>query len=503
MALLATNPDYSDRDFDSLRARLQNLVRGVFPTWTAYEVANFGNILLELFSFVGDTLSFYLDNQGRESKIISATQRKNMIALAKLLAYSPSSAKAATATVTFSLLAVPIDDVVIPVGTIVRTTNVADSVEFQLTAAATIPAGSNPPEIQTVVDNSKGKVDVFASSALPNQTITLSGIPYIDASANISATDGTYTEVVNFLDSTSTDRHFVVVVDQGDQAEVRFGNGANGAIPQGTITVIYSIGGGARGNVAAETITVVEGSFTDNSSNPVTVSVINAAEASGGTDREGIEEIRQLAPQTLRVLNRTVAREDYEINALRINEVARALMITSNEDASIQENQGILFVIPKGGGIPSATLKATVLEQVTVTYPNTLTFVVNISNPVYLTIDVQATVYLAQGRSQPVARAEIETALAEYFQLSNDDGTVNENVDFGFNYKDNDGNPSGEIPWSDIFNAVRDASAVRKISDDATGLLLNGERSDVPIIVREFPTLGSVTLTNGDTGLDF
>lgn len=36
MALLAQASDFTDKDFDSLRLRLQNLVRSVFPEWTDF-----------------------------------------------------------------------------------------------------------------------------------------------------------------------------------------------------------------------------------------------------------------------------------------------------------------------------------------------------------------------------------------------------------------------------------------------------------------------------------
>jgi nucleoside-diphosphate-sugar epimerase len=42
------------QDFDSLRLRLQNLVRSVFPEWTEFNVASLGNLLVELYAFVGD-----------------------------------------------------------------------------------------------------------------------------------------------------------------------------------------------------------------------------------------------------------------------------------------------------------------------------------------------------------------------------------------------------------------------------------------------------------------
>ena len=87
MALLPQSPDYTDKDFDALRARLIALVRSVFPDWSDFSVASFGNVLLEMYAFVGDVVTFYLDNQARESRLVTATQRKNVIALAKLLGF--------------------------------------------------------------------------------------------------------------------------------------------------------------------------------------------------------------------------------------------------------------------------------------------------------------------------------------------------------------------------------------------------------------------------------
>src|SRR5690606_22568338 len=93
MAILPRNTDLTDRDFESILRREQNLVRSVFPDWTDFNTPSFGNILLELFAFVGENLSFYQDAQAAESRIVTATQRKNVIALAKLLGYKLPGAR--------------------------------------------------------------------------------------------------------------------------------------------------------------------------------------------------------------------------------------------------------------------------------------------------------------------------------------------------------------------------------------------------------------------------
>ena len=79
MAILPASVDCTDKDFDSLRARLIALIRSVFPDWSDFYVASFGNILVEMWAFVGDVITYYLDNQARESRIRTATQRRNVI----------------------------------------------------------------------------------------------------------------------------------------------------------------------------------------------------------------------------------------------------------------------------------------------------------------------------------------------------------------------------------------------------------------------------------------
>jgi hypothetical protein len=54
VATLPESVDYTDKDFDALRGRLVALVKSVFPDWTDFDVASFGNLLVELYAFVGD-----------------------------------------------------------------------------------------------------------------------------------------------------------------------------------------------------------------------------------------------------------------------------------------------------------------------------------------------------------------------------------------------------------------------------------------------------------------
>lgn len=501
--MLPASVDYTDRDFDSLRARLIALVKSVFPDWSDFDVASFGNVLLELFAFVGDTLTFYQDNLARESRLVTATQRRSVIALAKMLGYRLKGARAATASVTFELAVPPAASVTIPAGTVVRTKEVTEPIRFQTLAPIVFTAGLTPPRIVATVEHSKTRSQLFDARGLAGLEVNLDFAPYLDGSAAVSTLQGTFTEVENFLDSGPNDLHFVVSVDQNDRATVRFGDGVSGAPPQGTIALTYKTGGGAIGNVDADRLVVVEGSFKDAFGTAVQLTARNAQPASGGTDRESVAAAKLLAPESLRALTRTVAREDFEINARKLPGVARALMLTSNEDASISENAGILYVIPQAsaaGAMPTPALKNLVLRQVTEVFPCTLTFQVSVQDPVYRVLDIAARIFLRQGFASTDVRDRVRANLAAYFRVSEPDGTPNPLVDFGFNLKDVEGNYAGEIAWSDVFNVIRDTPGVRKMGDARLDLTLNGLPSDVKLKVREFPVLGVVKLVDGDTG---
>jgi diketogulonate reductase-like aldo/keto reductase len=95
VATLPESVDYTDKDFDAIRARLIALIQSVFPDWTDFEVASFGNLLVEVYAYVGDVLTFYQDNLAREVRLATATQRKSVMALAKMLGCRLHGAQAA------------------------------------------------------------------------------------------------------------------------------------------------------------------------------------------------------------------------------------------------------------------------------------------------------------------------------------------------------------------------------------------------------------------------
>lgn len=145
MAILPVSDSYVNKDFAALRARLFDAIRSVFPEWTDDATANFGNLLVESFAFVGDVLTYYQDQQAREARWGTVELRRNAIALAKLIGYELPLATEATCDVVMTLTnASAIVGTVSPVGgvpVVVATNEVTTPVRGQLDAPVSFALG--------------------------------------------------------------------------------------------------------------------------------------------------------------------------------------------------------------------------------------------------------------------------------------------------------------------------------------------------------------------------
>ncbi|OGB24086.1 MAG: putative baseplate assembly protein [Burkholderiales bacterium RIFCSPLOWO2_02_FULL_57_36] len=103
-------------------------------------------------------------------------------------------------------------------------------------------------------------------------------------------------------------RSFITRTGDDDKTAVAFGNGREGArVPSGieNVKASYRQGIGKGGNVRAEQISLLL-------SRPLGVqSVINPLRASGGADREDLDQARDNAPLALMALDRLVSVQDY------------------------------------------------------------------------------------------------------------------------------------------------------------------------------------------------
>ena len=93
---------YIDRDFSNFRNELINYSKVYFPnTYNDFTDTSTGMLFMEMASYVGDVLSFYLDNQIQETFIQYARQTENLFNLSYSLGYRPNVTTVATVDVDF------------------------------------------------------------------------------------------------------------------------------------------------------------------------------------------------------------------------------------------------------------------------------------------------------------------------------------------------------------------------------------------------------------------
>jgi hypothetical protein len=96
---------YINRDFSQLREALVNFAKVYYPnTYKDFSPSAPGMMFIEQAAYVGDVLSYYTDYIFKETTLQSATERKNIIGLAKYLGYKAKATTAATGMVNLQQL---------------------------------------------------------------------------------------------------------------------------------------------------------------------------------------------------------------------------------------------------------------------------------------------------------------------------------------------------------------------------------------------------------------
>jgi hypothetical protein len=101
---MATAKDikYLNKDFTELRSSLINYAKTYFPTtYNDFTPASPGMMFMEMAAYVGDVLSFYLDNQFQETYLQYARQTNNLYELAYMFGYKPNVTGVALVDISF------------------------------------------------------------------------------------------------------------------------------------------------------------------------------------------------------------------------------------------------------------------------------------------------------------------------------------------------------------------------------------------------------------------
>jgi len=354
--------DYTSRDFAGIRDSLISVIPYFTPEWTDHNPSDFGIVLLELFAYVADVLHFYIDRSANESFLPTATSRRSVAALLKLIDYEMSGPVPATADITVTLGSVLATDFTLPADTLLFTGGdlivYFETVEDLVITAGNLQGSVGVREGQTVNDD----YTVLESRTFLTFSLTRSNVysESIEVYVDEGAGEERWIEVESFLESGADDKHFVIVEGLDGTLDVRFGDGAQGKIPAAAslVRIQYRIGAGSQGNVGANTINSFSGPVL-HEGGTIVVTATNPLAASGGNDGESINDAKILGPAALRALYRAVTAEDYENLVLAEFEEVKKARAVVHDSHNIESGCCTirLYIYPAGGGEPSSVLR--------------------------------------------------------------------------------------------------------------------------------------------------
>jgi hypothetical protein len=412
-----------------------DLARYRLPEWTDQSPSDLGVLLVDLFAYMGDIILYYQDRIASESFLATATERRSVLHLLRLIGYEMQGQMASSADLLLTFKA--------PGAGEPTTTSIPTGARFE-----TKPAGGQPAHsfeytgpalaidlassLQITIPVTHGKSatpEVFSASGVPNLALRLSQPSALSSSIQVEVNEGagfrkwTRRTSLLYYESSSgggvalsgpDSEDFYVQTDEEGRAWVLFGDGVYGRMPnRGTnnIRVSYRTGGGAAGNVPAGAITEKKTEIR------ALASVSNPNSALGGADPESIEHAIRFGPLAFRSGQRAVTLNDFVSLAQQAGGVAKV------RARSRGWNQIDLFVAPEGsacGPAPEA-LKQRLLDffesrRMVGTF-------LSIEDPVCVSIDISVSVLVEHNFEPFVVQTQVDQAIRQLLAF--------ENVDFG------------------------------------------------------------------------
>ena len=307
----------SDLDFDQIKTNLKTFLQ----QQTEFQDYNFEgsglSILLDVLSYNTHYLSFIANMSMNETYLDSADLRNNIVSLAKMIGYTPSSPRAPRSSIDILINNASGASVTMNKGTIFTTT--VDNTQYQYVTNSdltitpvngvynfsdvTIYEGSLVTFKYTYDANDPDQRFIIPSANADTTTLKVS----VQTSSN-DTTTSTYVLAGGYNNVTSTSKVYFIQEAEDGRFEIYFGDGVNGlALDDGNIVIMeYIVTNKTESNGAsAFTLNGSIGGFSD-----VTITTNSASQ--GGSEAETKSSIKFNAPLNYAAQNRAVTTSDYE-----------------------------------------------------------------------------------------------------------------------------------------------------------------------------------------------
>ena len=379
---------------------------------------------LELLAGIGEVFHFGVNKEAAETNLFTAREPDNVILRARERAYEPRMPTAASGTVTFTPAAsAPSGAYIIRAGHVFRT-DPEYGASVKMEAMETKIQNQGQP-VDILVAEGESIVDPDRRSiGLVGRRVPLLQYPVIQDSVTHLVDGVTWTQVDSFLESGPSSKHYRVIqreVYPGTRITfLEYGNGTNGLYPPrgSLLQTSYRIGGGVSGNVPAGWVTVSESPvLTVFGAASVEGTVTNAADLTGGSDQESVDDIRLNAIGPMVTNSRVVSNTDYAL-AARMKGAARAKAVTNNEWSLIDENTVVVYCSNVLGTLMTTTACNVLRDAVLLDYPKCGTTRVVFSPAHFDEFTVTVAVVLASGADYDTVSDDVQRITAAFFSYA-------------------------------------------------------------------------------------
>ena len=350
----------ADLDFDTIKDNL----RAFLQDQTQFSDYNFEgsgfSVLLDTLAYNTHYLGFNANMLTNEMYLDSADIRKNIVSLAKMLGYTPTSPKAPMASVDITLNDGAGSSVTMDKGTVF--TSVIDNVTYQfitneditMTPVDGVYKFSSVPIYEGTLVSFRYTVDstdVDQRFTIPSVNADTSSLKVTVQTSASDTTIETYTLASGLKGLNSTSKAYFLKETDTGKFEVYFGDGILGnKLADGNIVILeYLITNKEEANGASVfKVGSSVGGFTD-------ISIVTKSNAEGGAEGESKESIRFNAPLQYTSQDRAVTTTDYETLVKSIYPNAQSISAWGGED----DETPIYGVVKISIKAPSGTLTDT------------------------------------------------------------------------------------------------------------------------------------------------
>jgi hypothetical protein len=419
---MATNKlTVSDLDFDRIKDNLKTFLRSQ-AEFSDYDFEGSGfSVLLDLLAYNTHYLGFNANMLANEMYLDSADIRKNIVSIAKMLGYTPTSAKAPTAAINILINNASGASITMDKGTVFTSSIGGTSYQFVTNASHTLTPLNGVYQFSSI-SIYEGTLTTFKYTVntsdpdqrfiIPSSNADTTTLRVQVQNSSSDTTTATYNLVTGITSLDETSRvYFLQEVEDG-KFEVYFGDGVIGkALADGNIIILeYVVTNKTEANGASTfTLSGAIETFSD-----VTITTVSSAQ--GGAEPQGKESIKFNAPLQYSAQDRAVTTSDYESLVQTIYPNAQSVSAWGGEDNETPVYGVVKIAIKAASGstLTDAT-KQSIITQLKK---------YNVASVVPEIIDPETTLLLitsnvkydekATTKTADTLKSEITTALSNY-----------------------------------------------------------------------------------------